>query len=117
MHPAEQGDEQGLAHIDRASRLGEVEVVIRAVQAHVELVAPGQRVLDMCCGFGRHAIALAHRGMRVTGGVAQLGRTITLNGAVAGRVCSSGYSPYQDCGVSLVRMDDAANGPGTAVTV
>ncbi len=72
--------------------------------------------------IGRKALEGADRacrtwGMRVTGGVAQLGRTITLNGAVAGRVCSSGYSPYQGCGVSLVRMDDAANGPGTAVTV
>ncbi len=72
--------------------------------------------------IGRKALEGADRacrtwGMRVTGGVAQLGRTITLNGAVAGRVCSSGYSPYQNCGVSLVRMDDAANGPGTAVTV
>jgi len=28
---------------------------------------PGQRVLDMCCGFGRHSIALAHKDMRVTG--------------------------------------------------
>jgi putative protease len=28
---------------------------------------PGNRVLDMCCGFGRHAIALAHKDMRVTG--------------------------------------------------
>lgn len=30
-------------------------------------LAPDKRVLDMCCGFGRHAIALAHRDLRVTG--------------------------------------------------
>ncbi|MGQ0612780.1 MAG: class I SAM-dependent methyltransferase [Planctomycetaceae bacterium] len=29
--------------------------------------APGARVLDMCCGQGRHALELARRGFRVTG--------------------------------------------------
>lgn len=28
---------------------------------------PGQRVLDLCCGAGRHSLELARRGMRVTG--------------------------------------------------
>ena len=71
---------------------------------------------------GREALEKAGRvcrtwGMRVTGGIAQLGRTITIEGKTAGRVCSSGYSPYQDCGVCIVRMDDAAMGPGTSVLV
>ncbi|MBN1935882.1 MAG: methyltransferase domain-containing protein [Anaerolineae bacterium] len=30
-------------------------------------VAPGQRILDMGCGPGRHAIELARRGFQVTG--------------------------------------------------
>ena len=30
-------------------------------------LAPGARVLDLCCGPGRHAIELAGRGFRVTG--------------------------------------------------
>src|SRR5688572_13874325 len=30
-------------------------------------LAPGARVLDLACGHGRHAVALAERGMRVTG--------------------------------------------------
>lgn len=30
-------------------------------------VAPGARVLDLCCGIGRHSIALAQRGLTVTG--------------------------------------------------
>jgi SAM-dependent methyltransferase len=30
-------------------------------------LAPGSRVLDLCCGPGRHAIGLAERGHRVTG--------------------------------------------------
>ncbi len=30
-------------------------------------VVPGQSVLDLCCGIGRHSIALAKRGLNVTG--------------------------------------------------
>jgi aminomethyltransferase len=71
---------------------------------------------------GRAALERASRacrtwGMRVAGGVAQLGRMITMDDKIVGRVCSSGYSPYQGCGVCIVRMDDAAHGPGTTVTV
>jgi aminomethyltransferase len=42
---------------------------------------------------------------------------MTMNGKDAGRVCSSGYSPYQGCGVCIVRMDNPAHGPGTVVDV
>ena len=55
--------------------------------------------------------------MRTFGGVALLGRKIIINGDIVGRICSSGYSPYQKCGVSIVRMDDLENGPGTKVEV
>ena len=40
----------------------EVAFVERALQ-----LRPGDRVLDLCCGPGRHAVELARRGMRVTG--------------------------------------------------
>lgn len=48
------------------------ERVVKTVQQVEDLVAllglrPGQRVLDLCCGQGRHAIELARRGFRVTG--------------------------------------------------
>lgn len=39
----------------------DVEFLIDALE-----LEPDQRVLDLCCGFGRHAIALAHRDVRVT---------------------------------------------------
>ena len=51
------------------------------------------------------------------GGVAQLGRLMQIGQTVVGRVCSSGYSPYQQCGVCIVRMDDSTMGPGTQVNV
>ncbi|HVB11270.1 MAG TPA: methyltransferase domain-containing protein [Bacillota bacterium] len=35
--------------------------------AHACGLRPGQRVLDVCCGPGRHAVALALRGLSVTG--------------------------------------------------
>lgn len=30
-------------------------------------LAPGARILDLCCGFGRHSLELARRGYEVTG--------------------------------------------------
>jgi glycine cleavage system aminomethyltransferase T len=56
-------------------------------------------------------------GMRVRGGIAERGRTISVGGKTVGRVCSSTWSPYQECGVALVRMDDPEMGPGTEVEV
>lgn len=35
--------------------------------AHTLALRPGQRLLDLCCGPGRHAVALALRGVAVTG--------------------------------------------------
>lgn len=72
--------------------------------------------------IGRKALENADKscrtwGMRVSGGIAQLGRSIMIGGKEAGRVCSSSYSLYQDCGVCIVRMDDPAMKPGTSVEV
>ena len=72
--------------------------------------------------IGREALEGADRacrtwGMRVAGGVAQLGPVITVGGEIVGRVCSSGYSPYQGCGVCIVRMDNPTHGPGAKVQV
>lgn len=41
----------------------------REVEGIVNLLAlpPGSTILDLCCGHGRHAIALAKQGYRVTG--------------------------------------------------
>lgn len=44
----------------------EAEAVADAIVAHLG-VRVGQRVLDVACGAGRHARALARRGLRVTG--------------------------------------------------
>ena len=38
-----------------------------AFAAHALGLVPGERVLDLCCGHGRHAIPLARRGLRVAG--------------------------------------------------
>jgi aminomethyltransferase len=72
--------------------------------------------------IGRKALENADKssrtwGMRVAGGVSQLGRVIWMGETVVGRVCSSGYSPYQGCGVCIVRMDNLSIGPGKKVHV
>jgi len=56
-------------------------------------------------------------GMRVEGGVAQIGRVLSRAGAPAGRVCSTAWSPFQRCGVALVRLDDPELGPGAQFDV
>ena len=56
-------------------------------------------------------------GMRVQGGVARIGDVLTRNGASAGLVCSSAWSPFQQCGVAIVRLDDADLGPGATLEV
>lgn len=63
---------------------------------------------------GRKALEAADKscrtwGMWVTGGVAQLGRVMTIDGRPVGRGCSSGYSPYQGCGVCIVRYEDTTD--------
>ena len=56
-------------------------------------------------------------GMRVRGGIAERGRNIRIGNKFVGQVCSSTWSPYQECGVALVRMDSPELGPGTEVSV
>ncbi|MDA0202849.1 MAG: aminomethyltransferase family protein [Actinomycetota bacterium] len=77
--------------------------------------------------IGRAALLDADRscrtwGLRTNDGVADLGDTVFVSdGSVerrpVGRVCSSGWSPYQQCGVAIVRLDDADLRPGAAVDV
>ena len=56
-------------------------------------------------------------GMRVQGGVAHIGKVLSRTGAPAGVVCSSAWSPFQQCGVAIVRLDDPDLGPGTSLEV
>ena len=72
--------------------------------------------------IGREALEKADKrsrtfGMRVLGGIAERGRTISIGDDFIGTVCSSTWSPYQECGVALVRMDDPEMGPSTEVKV
>ena len=52
-------------------------------------------------------------GLRVPGGVARIGQTLSKDGVLVGRVCSTAWSPLQQCGVAIVRLDDPDFGPGT----
>jgi len=72
--------------------------------------------------IGKAALQEADRrcriwGLRVAGGTARLGPALTRNGQAAGRVCSSAWSPFQRCGVAIVRLDDPALVPGTLLEV
>lgn len=75
-----------------------------------------------CDFIGKAALEKAYKrkrtfGMRVRGGIAKRGRPITVNGNTVGKVCLSSWSPYQECGVALVRMDHPNFGPDTEVVV
>ena len=70
--------------------------------------------------IGKVALEKADRrsrtfGMRVRGGIADRGRKISIDGNIVGLVCSSTWSPYQECGVAIVRMDKPEIGSGTEV--
>jgi aminomethyltransferase len=72
--------------------------------------------------IGKAALAAADRrprtwGLRVAGGTARIGETLTRGGMPGGRVCSAAWSPYQECGVAIVRLADPELGPGAAVEV
>ena len=71
---------------------------------------------------GREALQHADKrcrtwGLRTEGGVAQIGRSLISNGLGAGVVCSSAWSPYQQCGVAIVRLDDVDSGPDSSFEV
>ena len=72
--------------------------------------------------IGQAALERADRacctwGLRTEGGIAQLGRAVSRDGAPVGRVSSTAWSPFQQCGVAIARMDDPADGPGTQLDV
>lgn len=56
-------------------------------------------------------------GLRVPGGVARIGDSLSKGGAPIGRVCSTAWSPFQQCGVAIAQLDDPDLGPGTALDV
>lgn len=56
-------------------------------------------------------------GLRGRGGTARIGRGLSRDGQRAGRVCSSAWSPFQQCGVAIVRLDDPDLGPGAVLDV
>ena len=45
-------------------------------------------------------------GMRVANGIARIGKSIFLNDKLVGEVTSSSWSPYQECGVAIVRLNN-----------
>ncbi len=49
------------------------------------------------------------RGMRVINGIAKTGKSIFFKDKLVGEVTSSSWSPYQECGVSIVRFYDTSN--------
>lgn len=72
--------------------------------------------------IGREALSAADPrnrtwGLRCAGGTARHGETLHADGASAGRVTSSAWSPYLQCGVALVRLNDPDAGPGTVLDV
>lgn len=72
--------------------------------------------------IGAAALAQADKRSRTWGltcarGVPRQGDTMSLDGAPAGRVLSSAWSPFLQRGVAIVRMANAELGPGTRLAV
>ncbi len=82
------------------------------------------RIVDLEKGdfIGRKALSTADRrnrtwGLKCADGSARHGDTLQLDGARAGRVTSSAWSPTLQCGVAIVRLNDPNAGPGTSLEV
>ena len=78
--------------------------------------------LDKGAFIGREALQESDRrprtwGLRVPGGLARIGRYVSKDGVTLGRVCSTAWSPFQRCGVAIVRLDDPELTPGTTLDV
>tara|TARA_A100001015_G_scaffold254017_1_gene294568 strand:+ start:1177 stop:2433 length:1257 start_codon:yes stop_codon:yes gene_type:complete len=54
-------------------------------------------------------------GIKVRGGIARKGDLFAVNGPVIGKITSSTWSPYLECGVGIVRVEDCNVGPGDEV--
>jgi len=78
--------------------------------------------LDKPDFVGKDVLSRADRsrrtwGLQCSGGVASHGESLFVDNKPAGRVCSSAWSPYLRCGVAIVRVNDAAHGPGSVLEV
>jgi SAM-dependent methyltransferase len=47
---------------DESETSREIDAIVRMLQ-----IDPGEKILDLACGFGRHSVKLAQRGFKVTG--------------------------------------------------
>ena len=56
-------------------------------------------------------------GIRVEKATASKGKSLKISGKIVGEVTSSTWSPYQVCGVGIVRMQNSNLGPGTILDV
>ncbi len=71
---------------------------------------------------GRDALLKVSRenrtwGAKVNDGIAQIGRTLSRDGSICCKVCSSAYSPFLQCGVAIVRLDSSDLQPGGSIEV
>lgn len=71
---------------------------------------------------GRDALLKASRetrtwGAKVKEGIAQIGRTLSRDGKLCGKVCSSAHSPFLQCGVAIIRLDGPVLQPGDTIEV
>ena len=72
--------------------------------------------------FGKEALSKVAKDSRTVGlktenGIAELGRSVLINKQTVAKVCSSSYSPYLQCGVAIVRMDNIHFQIGDSVQV
>ena len=72
--------------------------------------------------IGRDALIKADKpsriwGLRVEKGIALRGRYIEKDGVFQGRVTSSSWSPYQECGIGIVLLDESEGKPGNTYHV
>ena len=92
------------------SKIGKINI---SIPEKVKVVLNGN-IINIDGPLGKKSLNKSCRksrlwGMRVRSGISQKGRSILQAGKEVGIVTSSTWSPYQECGVAIVRMDFSIN--------
>ena len=112
-------------HVDLGTGAGIPGIILRFAVKPTSSIRKKRKTIDKTEKdnfIGKEALKNSNKkcrtwGLRVEKGTAMKGKNLKINGKIVGEITSSTWSPYQVCGVGIVRMQNNKMGPGTVVDV